>query len=175
MTADGNGVLFRVDTKLFTTIEHDFGPYAVRKEVEHFRRPFIKWRRRDLPADGRSVFRITIEEQVSLCVIDTANPFPVEVRRGIDALVDDDGVHMIKQWLRPIAIVGRGLDWVVRRRGPFGWRLCRSTDNALLAMKRYGSLSVLGGLEPREAALLVAVVETDIPSAISPFAWLGGL
>jgi hypothetical protein len=175
MTAAEQGALFPVDTKLFTTIEHDFGPYAVVKQVEHFSRPFMKLRRRDLPADGQSVFQITIDEQVAVCVIDTANPFPVEVRRGVSALVDDDGVEISKRWLRPIAIVGRGVDWVVRRRGPFGWRLCRSTDDSLLAMLRYGSLSVRGDLEPREAALLVAVVETDIPSTISPLAWLRGL
>lgn len=154
MTADGQGALFRVDTKVLTTNQHDFGPYAVRKQVEHFSRPFIKLRRRDLPADGRSVFQITIEAQVATCVIDAANPFPVEVRRGVSALMDDDGVDISKRWFRPIVIVGRGVDWVLRRRGPFGWRLCRSTDNSLLAMMRYGALSVLGDLEPREAALL---------------------
>jgi len=175
MTADEREVLCPVDAKVFAANEHDFGPYRVRKQVEHFSRPFIKWRRRDLPPDGRSVFQVTSGGQDATCVIESADPFPVEVRRGISALVENEAVNISKRWLQPVVIVGSGVDWVLRRRGPFGWRLCRSTDKSLLAAMRYGSLSVLSDLEPCEAALLIAVVEADIPSAVSPFAWLRGL
>jgi hypothetical protein len=76
--------------------------------------------------------------------------------------------------LRLIEISGGGVDWAVRRRGPFGWTIRRSDDGSLLATMRYGSLGVAGDLGPRSAALIVALVEAHVVSAVSPFVWLGG-